>query len=169
MNVHALHRISRYKSGEGEPPKIYKLGNGAVQKLKATTKRAVKDISRELIALYAKRKASKGFAFSEDSYLQQELEASFKWEDTPDQQSAVAAIKRDMESDQPMDRLICGDVGFGKTEVAIRAAFKAACDGKQCAVLVPTTILALQHYRSFSERLRDLPVTVEYLNRTKSA
>ena len=169
VNVHALHRISRYKSGEGEPPKIYKLGNGAWQKLKDTTKKAVKDISRELIALYAKRKASKGFAFSEDGYLQQELEASFKWEDTPDQQSAVAAIKSDMESDQPMDRLVCGDVGFGKTEVAIRAAFKAACDGKQTAVLVPTTILALQHYRSFSERLRDLPVTVEYINRTKSA
>ena len=169
VNVHALHRISRYKSGEGEPPKIYKLGNGAWQKLKATTKKAVKDISRELIALYAKRKASKGFAFSEDSYLQQELEASFKWEDTPDQQTAIAAVKRDMESDQPMDRLVCGDVGFGKTEVAIRAAFKAACDGKQTAVLVPTTILALQHYRSFSERLRDLPVTVEYINRTKSA
>lgn len=169
VNVHALHRISRYKSGEGEPPKIYKLGNGAWQKLKATTKKAVKDISRELIALYAKRKASKGFAFSEDSYLQQELEASFKWEDTPDQQTAIAAVKRDMESEQPMDRLVCGDVGFGKTEVAIRAAFKAACDGKQTAVLVPTTILALQHYRSFSERLRDLPVTVEYINRTKSA
>ena len=169
VNVHALHRISRYKSGEGEPPKIYKLGNGAWQKLKATTKKAVKDISRELIALYAKRKASKGFAFSEDSYLQQELEASFKWEDTPDQQTAIAAVKRDMESEQPMDRLVCGDVGFGKTEVAIRAAFKAACDGKQVAVLVPTTILALQHYRSFSERLRDLPVTVEYINRTKSA
>ena len=169
VNVHALHRISRYKSGEGDPPKIYKLGNGAWQKLKATTKKAVKDISRELIALYAKRKASKGFAFSEDSYLQHELESSFKWEDTPDQQSAVAAVKRDMESDQPMDRLVCGDVGFGKTEVAIRAAFKAACDGKQTAVLVPTTILALQHYRSFSERLRDLPVTVEYINRTKSA
>ncbi len=169
VNVHALHRISRYKSGEGEPPKIYKLGNGAWQKLKATTKKAVKDISRELIALYAKRKASTGFAFSEDSYLQQELEASFKWEDTPDQQSAIAAVKRDMESTQPMDRLVCGDVGFGKTEVAIRAAFKAACDGKQVAVLVPTTILALQHYRSFSERLRDLPVTVEYINRTKSA
>ena len=169
VNVHALHRISRYKSGEGDPPKIYKLGNGAWQKLKATTKKAVKDISRELIALYAKRKASKGFAFSEDSYLQHELESSFKWEDTPDQQSAVAAIKRDMESDQPMDRLVCGDVGFGKTEVAIRAAFKAACDGKQTAVLVPTTILALQHNRSFSVRLRDLPVTVEYINRTKSA
>ena len=169
VNVHALHRISRYKSGEGEPPKIYKLGNGAWQKLKATTKKAVKDISRELIALYAKRKASQGFAFSEDGYLQQELEASFKWEDTPDQQTAIAAVKRDMESDQPMDRLVCGDVGFGKTEVAIRAAFKAACDGKQTAVLVPTTILALQHYRSFSERLRDLPVTVEYINRTKSA
>ena len=168
VNVHALHRISRYKSGEGEPPKIYKLGNGAWQKLKATTKKAVKDISRELIALYAKRKASKGFAFSADGYLQQELEASLKWEDTPDQQTAIAAVKRDMESDQPMDRLVCGDVGFGKTEVAIRAAFKAAVDGKQTAVLVPTTILALQHYRSFSERLRDLPVTVEYLNRTKS-
>ena len=168
VNVHALHRISRYKSGEGEPPKIYKLGNGAWQKLKATTKKAVKDISRELIALYAQRKASKGFAFSEDGYLQQELEASFKWEDTPDQQTAIAAVKRDMESDQPMDRLVCGDVGFGKTEVAIRAAFKAACDGKQTAVLVPTTILALQHYRSFSERLRDLPVMVEYINRTKS-
>ena len=169
VNVHALHRISRYKSGEGEPPKIYKLGNGAWQKLKATTKKAVKDISRELIALYAKRKASTGFAFSEDGYLQQELEASFKWEDTPDQQTAITAVKRDMESNQPMDRLVCGDVGFGKTEVAIRAAFKAACDGKQTAVLVPTTILALQHYRSFSERLRDLPVTVEYINRTKSA
>ena len=168
VNVHALHRISRYKSGEGEPPKIYKLGNGAWQKLKATTKKAVKDISRELIALYAKRKASKGYAFSEDGYLQQELEASFKWEDTPDQQMAIAAVKHDMESNEPMDRLVCGDVGFGKTEVAIRAAFKAAVDGKQTAVLVPTTILALQHYRSFTERLRDLPVTVEYLNRTKS-
>ncbi len=169
VNVHSLHRISRYKSGDGEPPKIYKLGTGAWQKLKNATKKAVKDISRELIALYAKRKASKGFAFSPDSYLQHELEASFRWEDTPDQQAATEAVKRDMESDQPMDRLICGDVGFGKTEVAIRAAFKAACDGKQVAVLVPTTILALQHYRSFSERLRDFPVRVEYLNRTKSA
>ena len=168
-NVHSLHRISRYKSGDGEPPKVYKLGNGAWQKLKNATKKAVKDISRELIALYAKRKASKGYAFSHDSYLQHELEASFRWEDTPDQQSATAAVKKDMESDQPMDRLVCGDVGFGKTEVAIRAAFKAAVDGKQVAVLVPTTILALQHYRSFTERLRDFPVRVEYINRTKSA
>ncbi len=168
VNVHSLHRIARYKSGDGEPPKVYKLGNGAWQKLKNATKKAVKDISRELIALYAKRKASKGFAFSHDSYLQHELEASFKWEDTPDQQTTTAAIKKDMESDQPMDRLVCGDVGFGKTEVAIRAAFKAAVDGKQVAVLVPTTILALQHYRSFTERLRDFPVRIEYLNRTKS-
>lgn len=169
VNVHSLHRISRYKSGDGEPPKIYKLGGGAWQKLKSATKKAVKDISRELIALYAKRKASKGFAFSADSYLQNEMEASFQWEETPDQQAAITAVKQDMESDQPMDRLVCGDVGFGKTEVAIRAAFKAATDGKQVAVLVPTTILALQHYRSFMERLRDFPVRVEYVNRSKSA
>ncbi|MCH5334825.1 MAG: transcription-repair coupling factor [Alistipes sp.] len=169
VNVHSLHRISRYKSGDGEPPKIYKLGGGAWRKLKNATKKAVKDISRELIALYARRKASKGFAFSPDSYLQQALEASFEWEDTPDQQSAVEAVKRDMESERPMDRLVCGDVGFGKTEVAIRAAFKAAADGKQTAVLVPTTILALQHYRSFTSRLRDFPVRIEYLNRTKTA
>ncbi len=169
VNVHSLHRISRYKAGDGEPPKVYKLGSGAWQKLKSAAKKAVKDISRELIALYAKRKASKGFAFSADSYLQHELEASFRWEDTPDQQAAIAAVKKDMESDQPMDRLVCGDVGFGKTEVAIRAAFKAATDGKQVAVLVPTTILALQHFRSFSERLREFPVRIEYLNRTKSA
>jgi len=169
VNVHALHRIARYKSGDGEPPKIYKLGSGAWLKLKNAAKKAVKDISRELIALYARRKASRGFAFSPDSYLQHELEASFMWEDTPDQQAATAAVKRDMESDQPMDRLVCGDVGFGKTEVAVRAAFKAATDGKQVAVLVPTTILALQHYRSFSERLREFPVCVEYLNRTKSS
>ena len=169
VNVHSLHRISRYKSGDAEAPKIYKLGNGAWQKLKNATKKAVKDISRELIALYAKRKSSKGFAFSADSYLQNEMEASFRWEETADQQSAIDAVKRDMESDRPMDRLVCGDVGFGKTEVAIRAAFKAAVDGKQVAVLVPTTILALQHYRSFMERLRDFPVRVEYLNRSKSA
>ncbi len=169
VNVHSLHRISRYKSGDGEPPKVYKLGSGAWQKLKAATKKAVKDISRELIALYAKRKASPGFAFSADGYLQHELEASFRYEETPDQQAAIEAVKRDMEAAEPMDRLVCGDVGFGKTEVAIRAAFKAACDGKQVAVLVPTTILALQHYRSFMERLRDFPVRVEYLNRTKTA
>ncbi len=169
VNVHSLHRISRYKSGDAEAPKIYKLGNGAWQKLKSATKRAVKDISRELIALYAKRKASAGFAFSADSYLQHEMEASFQWEETADQQATIEAVKRDMESSQPMDRLVCGDVGFGKTEVAIRAAFKAAVDGKQVAVLVPTTILALQHYRSFMERLRDFPVRVEYINRSKTA
>ncbi len=169
VNVHSLHRISRYKSGDAEPPKIYKLGSGAWQKLKSTTKRAVKDISRELIALYAKRKASAGFAFSADTYLQQELEASFMWEDTPDQTAATDAVKRDMESQEPMDRLVCGDVGFGKTEVAIRAAFKAATDGKQVAILVPTTILAMQHYRSFMSRLKEFPVKIEYLNRTKSA
>ncbi|MFR9548094.1 MAG: transcription-repair coupling factor [Rikenellaceae bacterium] len=168
VNVHSLHCIARYKSGEGEPPKIYKLGGGAWQKLKNTTKKAVKDISRELIAFYAKRKASSGFAFSADGYLQQELEASFMYEDTPDQNAASEAVKRDMESSEPMDRLVCGDVGFGKTEVAIRAAFKAATDGKQVAVLVPTTILAMQHYRSFVSRLRDFPIRIEYLNRTKS-
>lgn len=169
VNVHSLHRISRYKSGEGEAPKIHKLGGGVWLKLKNATKKAIKDISRELIKLYAERKASKGFAFSADTYIQQELEASFIWEDTPDQQSATAAIKADMESDQPMDRLVCGDVGFGKTEVAIRAALKAATDGKQVAVLVPTTILALQHYRSFTQRLKEFPVRVEYVNRLRSA
>ncbi|MFR9602596.1 MAG: transcription-repair coupling factor [Rikenellaceae bacterium] len=169
VNVHSLHRISRYKSGEGEPPKVYKLGSGAWQKLKNATKKAVKDISRELIALYAKRKASEGFAFTPDTYLQQELEASFMYEDTPDQNAASQAVKRDMESKEPMDRLVCGDVGFGKTEIAIRAAFKAATDGKQVAILVPTTILAMQHYRSFVSRLKDFPVKIEYLNRTKSA
>ncbi|MFR9590931.1 MAG: transcription-repair coupling factor [Rikenellaceae bacterium] len=169
VNVHSLHRISRYKSGEGEPLKTHKLGSGAWQKLKSATKKAVKDISRQLIALYAKRKASEGFAFSADTYLQQELEASFMYEDTPDQNAATQAVKKDMESAEPMDRLVCGDVGFGKTEVAIRAAFKAATDGKQVAILVPTTILAMQHYRSFMSRLKDFPVKIEYLNRTKSA
>ncbi len=169
VNVHSLHRISRYKSGEGEPPKSHKLGSGAWQKLKNKTKSVVKDISRELIALYAKRKASEGFSFSADTYLQEELEASFVYEPTPDQDAATRAVKKDMESSEPMDRLVCGDVGFGKTEVAIRAAFKAATDGKQVAILVPTTILAMQHYRSFVSRLKDFPVKVEYLNRTKSA
>lgn len=168
VNVHALHRIARYKDKDSEPPKIYKLGSGAWQRMKAATKSAVKNIARELIALYAKRKASGGYAFSPDSYMQQELEASFIYEDTPDQQTATEAIKKDMESPQPMDRLICGDVGFGKTEVAIRAAFKAACDSKQVAILVPTTILSLQHYRTFSQRLRDFPVRIEHLSRVKS-
>ncbi len=170
VNVSNLHRIARYKSGDtSEPPRIYKLGSGAWQRMKAATKSAVKSIARELIALYAKRKAGGGFAFSPDSYLQTELEASFKYEDTPDQQEATRAVKADMESPQPMDRLICGDVGFGKTEVAIRAAFKAVTDSKQVAVLVPTTILSLQHYRTFSQRLKGFPVTVEFLNRSKSA
>ncbi|MDR2911958.1 MAG: transcription-repair coupling factor [Alistipes sp.] len=170
VNVHNLHRIARYKSGDvAEPPRVYKLGSGAWQRMKAATKNAVKNIARELIALYAKRKAGGGFAFSPDTYLQTELEASFQYEDTPDQQKATELIKQDMESPQPMDRLVCGDVGFGKTEVAIRAAFKAVADSKQVAVLVPTTILSLQHYRTFSERLRGFPVRIEFLNRSKSA
>lgn len=168
VNVHALHRISRYKDRDAEPPKVYKLGSGAWQKMKAATKKTVKDIARELIALYARRKATPGFAFSPDSYLQEELEASFIYEDTPDQQKATEAVKTDMESPQPMDRLICGDVGFGKTEIAVRAAFKAVNDGKQVAVLVPTTILSLQHYRTFSERLKNFPVRIEHLSRVKS-
>lgn len=169
VNVHALHRISRYKDKDSAAPKIYKLGSGAWQRLKTNAKTSLKDIARELITLYAKRKASRGFAFSADSYLQNELEASFKYEDTPDQQSATKAVKVDMESIQPMDRLVCGDVGFGKTEIAIRAAFKAVCDSKQVAILVPTTILALQHYRTFSRRLADFPVRVEQLSRSKTA
>lgn len=169
VNVHSLHRISKYKDKDSPEPKVNKLGSGAWQKLKQQAKSRVKDIARELIALYAKRKASTGFAFSPDSYMQQELEASFMYEDTPDQQSATQAVKEDMESAVPMDRLICGDVGFGKTEIAIRAAFKAATDGKQVAVLVPTTILSLQHYRTFSRRLKDFPVRVEHLSRAKTA
>ncbi len=170
VGVNNLHRISRYKSGDtAEPPRVYKLGSGAWQRLKASTKNAVKSIARELIALYAKRKAAPGFAFSPDTYLQTELEASFRYEDTPDQYNATQAVKADMESPQPMDRLVCGDVGFGKTEVAIRAAFKAVADSKQVAVLVPTTILSLQHYRTFSERLRAFPVKIEFLNRSKTA
>lgn len=168
VNVHSLHRISRYKSGDGEPPKVYKLGNGAWQKLKNAAKKAVKDISRELIALYAKRKASKGFAFTPDSYLQHELEASFQWEDTPDQQTTVAAVKKDMESDQPMDRLVCGDVGFGKTEVALRAAFKCVDSGRQVMVLCPTTILAQQHYETFFERFAPFGLEVEVLSRFRT-
>ncbi|MCQ2252133.1 MAG: transcription-repair coupling factor [Bacteroidales bacterium] len=169
VSIHALHKISKYKAGDGEPPKIYKLGSGAWNKLKQKTKSKVKDIAEKLIKLYAQRKQQKGFAFSPDSYMQQALEASFIYEDTPDQEKATAAVKQDMESDEPMDRLICGDVGFGKTEIAVRAAFKAACDGKQVAVLVPTTILALQHYKTFSERLKDFGVSVEYMSRMRSA
>ncbi|MBO7300494.1 MAG: transcription-repair coupling factor [Tidjanibacter sp.] len=170
VNVHSLHRISRYKSKDSDaPPRIYRLGAGAWQRVKEATKRAVKDIARELIKLYAERKASGGFAFSPDSYLQYELESTFQWEETPDQQKAVELVKGDMESKEPMDRLVCGDVGFGKTEVAVRAAFKAACDSKQVAVLVPTTILSLQHYRTFASRMKGLPVRVDYLSRTRSA
>jgi transcription-repair coupling factor (superfamily II helicase) len=169
VNIHGLHRISKYKGKDGEPPRIYKLGTGAWQKLKQTTKSKVKDIARELTALYAKRKETEGFAFAADSYLQNELEASFIYEDTPDQIKATQAVKADMESSHPMDRLVCGDVGFGKTEVAIRAAFKAMTDGKQVAVLVPTTILALQHYKTFTERLANFPVRVDFVSRLKPA
>jgi transcription-repair coupling factor (superfamily II helicase) len=169
VSIHALHRISKYKGREGEAPRVNKLGSGAWERLKERTKSKVKDIARELIKLYAKRKAEQGFRYSPDSYLQQELEASFIYEDTPDQVKATADVKKDMESELPMDRLVCGDVGFGKTEVAMRAAFKAATDGKQVAVLVPTTVLALQHYNSFKERFKNFPVTVEYLSRARSA
>jgi transcription-repair coupling factor (superfamily II helicase) len=169
VSIHSLHRISKYKGKEGESPKINKLGTGAWERLKERTKSKVKDIARELIKLYAKRKAEQGFQYSPDSYLQQELEASFIYEDTPDQVKSTADVKKDMESMMPMDRLVCGDVGFGKTEIAVRAAFKAATDSKQVAVLVPTTVLALQHYNTFKSRLEDFPVTVEYLSRARSA
>jgi len=169
VSIHSLHRISKYKGREGETPRIYKLGSGAWQALKARAKSKIKDIARELIVLYAKRKQAEGFAFSADTYLQQELEASFIYEDTPDQLKSTQDVKADMESVNPMDRLVCGDVGFGKTEVAIRAAFKAVADSKQVAVLVPTTILALQHYKTFRERLRDFPVTVEHISRLRQA
>ena len=168
VSIHALHKVSRYCGKEGIEPKLNRLGSTAWQKLKNKTKSKVKDIAKELIALYAKRKMSKGFAFSPDCYLQNELEASFLYEDTPDQYKATRDVKHDMESSCPMDRLVCGDVGFGKTEVAIRAAFKAACDGKQVAVLVPTTILAFQHYKSFSERLEHFACKVDYLNRFRT-
>ena len=169
VSVHSLHKISRYKSKDSEPPKIHKLGSKVWQSLKASTKSKVKDIAKDLIQLYAKRKSSKGFAYSPDSYLQQELESSFMYEDTPDQEKAVQAVKRDMEDDCPMDRLVCGDVGFGKTEVAVRAAFKAVADSKQVAVLVPTTILALQHFKTFQNRLKDLPCNVDYVSRLRTA
>ncbi len=169
VSVHALHKISKYKAGGTEPPTISKLGSGVWNRIKQKTKSKVKDIAQNLIRLYAQRKQQKGFAYSPDSYLQQALEASFLYEDTPDQEKATAAVKADMEAPEPMDRLVCGDVGFGKTEIAIRAAFKAAIDGKQTAVLVPTTILALQHYKTFSDRLKDMPVTVEYVSRLRTS
>ena len=169
VSVHSLHKISRYKSKDSEPPKIHKLGSKTWQNLKASTKSKVKDIAKDLIQLYAKRKAARGFAFSADTYLQQELESSFMYEDTPDQEKAVYAVKRDMEDTCPMDRLVCGDVGFGKTEVAVRAAFKAVADSKQVVVLVPTTILALQHFKTFQSRLKDLPCNVDYVSRLRTA
>ena len=169
VSVHALHKISRYKSKDSEPPKIHKLGSKVWQNLKSSTKSKVKDIAKDLIQLYAKRKSARGFAFSEDTYLQQELESSFMYEDTPDQEKAVAAVKADMEDTCPMDRLVCGDVGFGKTEVAVRAAFKAVADSKQVAVLVPTTILALQHFKTFQSRLKELPCNIDYVSRLRTA
>lgn len=168
VNIHSLHRISKYSGKEGHVPGMDKLGSNAWNRLKAKTKSRVKDIARDLIKLYAERLSSKGFAYTPDTYLQHELEASFIYEDTPDQVKATQDVKKDMEADHPMDRLICGDVGFGKTEIAIRAAFKAVADSKQVAVLVPTTILALQHFKTFSERLKDLPCKVDYINRFKS-
>jgi transcription-repair coupling factor (superfamily II helicase) len=168
VNISALHKISKFSGADGKPPKINKLGSDAWATLKRKTKRKVKDIAKELIELYAKRKAQKGFAFSPDSYLQTELEASFIYEDTPDQFKSTQDVKNDMEQHNPMDRLICGDVGFGKTEIAVRAAFKAVADSKQVAVLVPTTILAMQHYRTFKERLSEFPCNIDYISRFKS-
>jgi len=167
VSIHSLHKISKYRGKDGTPPKIHKLGSGVWQKTKNKTKSKVKDIAKELIALYAERKSQPGFAFSPDTYMQTELEASFFYEDTPDQLKATKAVKRGMESGFPMDMLVCGDVGFGKTEVAIRAAFKAVADNKQVAVLVPTTILALQHYKTFAARLKDFPCRVEYISRLR--
>jgi transcription-repair coupling factor (superfamily II helicase) len=169
VSIHSLHKISKYTGKEGAPPKIYKLGSGVWKALKQKTKARVKHIAFNLIQLYAKRRLDKGYAFGPDSYLQKELESSFIYEDTPDQITATHDVKMDMENDRPMDRLVCGDVGFGKTEVAIRAAFKAVDNGKQVAILVPTTILAYQHYRTFVDRLKDMPVTVSYLNRFRTA
>ena len=169
VSIHALHKLSKYKGKDGEPPALSKLGTGAWEKMKERTKNKVKDIARDLIKLYAQRKNEKGFSFSPDSYMQDELEASFIYEDTPDQLKATTEVKADMESERPMDRLICGDVGFGKTEVAIRAAFKAVADNKQVAILVPTTVLAFQHYRTFTERLRDFPCTIDYISRARNS
>lgn len=164
VSIHSLHKVSKYKGKDGEAPRLNKLGTGAWEKLKERTKTKIKDIARDLIKLYSQRREEKGFQFSVDSFLQRELEASFIYEDTPDQSKATADVKADMESNRPMDRLVCGDVGFGKTEVAVRAAFKAVADNKQVAVLVPTTVLAYQHFQTFKERLKDLPCRVEYLS-----
>ncbi|MEO6038659.1 MAG: DEAD/DEAH box helicase, partial [Saprospiraceae bacterium] len=169
VSIHTLHKISKYVGQEGTAPALSKLGSDSWKQLKARTKKKIKDIAAQLIKLYAKRRSAPGHAFPPDGYLQTELEASFIYEDTPDQFKSTQDVKTDMERQYPMDRLVCGDVGFGKTEVAIRAAFKAVCDGKQVAVLVPTTILDLQHGRTFNERLQDFPVTVDYLNRFRSA
>ena len=169
VSIHSLHRIAKYTGKDGTAPSLHKLGSATWATLKQKTKKRVKDIAKDLIALYAKRKATKGFAFTQDTYLQNELEASFIYEDTPDQVKSTVDVKRDMEREYPMDRLICGDVGFGKTEIAIRAAFKAVTDGKQVAILVPTTILALQHFNTFKDRLKDFPCRVDYINRFKSA
>jgi len=170
VSIHSLYKISKYRRGDsGEPPRLSVLGSGAWDRLKEKAKKRIKDIARDLIKLYAKRRREKGFAFSPDSFMQHELEASFLYEDTPDQLKATQELKQDMESARPMDRLVCGDVGFGKTEVAIRAAFKAAVDNKQVAVLVPTTVLAFQHYQTFKKRLKDMPVRVDYLSRARSA
>lgn len=169
VSIHALHKLAKYRGKDGVPPKINKLGSGAWNRMKEKTKSKLKDIARDLIRLYAARKEEKGHAFAPDSYLQHELEASFIYEDTPDQLTATKAVKADMESEKPMDRLICGDVGFGKTEIAIRAAFKAATDGKQTALLVPTTVLAYQHYNTFRKRLADFPVRVDYISRARTA
>ncbi|WP_350289156.1 transcription-repair coupling factor [uncultured Croceitalea sp.] len=169
VSIHSLHKISKFNGKDGAPPKIYKLGSGAWKKIKDKTKSRVKKIAFDLIKIYAKRRLEKGFQYAPDSYLQHELEASFIYEDTPDQEKSTADVKKDMESERPMDRLICGDVGFGKTEVAIRAAFKAVDNGKQVAILVPTTILAFQHARTFKERLKEMPVEVDYLNRFRTA
>lgn len=169
VSIHSLHKVSKYRGRDGEPPRVSALGTGAWERMKERTKAHIKDIARDLIKLYSRREHEKGFAYSPDGYMQHELEASFLYEDTPDQQKATQDVKADMERSQPMDRLVCGDVGFGKTEIAVRAAFKACADGKQVAVLVPTTILAYQHFRTFSSRLKELPVRVEYLSRARSA
>src|SRR5699024_3022622 len=169
LSIHALHKISKYNGKDGTEPTLNKLGGTAWARKKKKTKSRVKHIAFDLIQLYAKRLLKKGTQYAPDGYLQNELEASFIYEDTPDQSSATAAVKKDMESPRPMDRLVCGDVGFGKTEVAIRAAFKAVANNKQVAVLVPTTILAFQHHKTFAERLAEMPVRVDYLNRFRTA